>query len=513
MSDSLPLPATVLISAGIAASVIVYRLLKSPNAKFPGPRPVPVIGNAHQMPQEHPWLTFSQWQKVYGDVIYLEAFGKPILVVNSSDIAIELLDKRSATYSDRPHLIMASDLCGFGRTFVMQPYGEDWRNQRKAITQNFSPGTIPIYFPVQERQAAVLVQNILNSPDKLDEEVKFQVATVIVRVTFGHYLTDENDPCFSLPMEVMSNFSAATLPGNFMVDFFPALRHLPRWMPGAGFLKTAEKWNKTQYDASWIGYNWSEEHMATGETYLPSLVGSALHEIEGNVPPDVKHNLVWGTSSVLGGGMDTNMSTIMTFFYAMILHPDIQRKAQAEIDALLGNQRLPVLTDRSSLPYLRALVTELYRWRTNVPLGVAHSLNKDDVYNGIVIKKGTIIMPNVWHMLHDPNVYPDPLTYNPDRYKGSDAEMKKVTDLAFGFGRRTCPGYNFAQGTIFSIIMTTLATCNILPPVDVNGKEYIPNVEYSSGMISVPSHFNIQLKSRSLKAQELLHDALSKERI
>lgn len=87
------------------------------------------------------------------------------------------------------------------------------------------------------------------------------------------------------------------------------------------------------------------------------------------------------------------------------------------------------------------------------------------------------------HMLHDPQVYPDPTAFNPDRYNGMDTEMQKVTDLAFGFGRRACPGYNFAQGTIFAIIVTALATCDILPALDSKGKAIQPEIAYTSGTI------------------------------
>ncbi|GJJ14357.1 hypothetical protein Clacol_008621 [Clathrus columnatus] len=221
----------------------------------------------------------------------------------------------------------------------MQPYGDEWRNQRKAITQSFTSSNVSMYFPIQERQAAVLVQNILKNPHKLFDEVNFQIATIIVRVTYGHYLTDESDRIYSLAMECMETFGIASVPGNFMVDFFPAR------------------------------YHWTKEHLVTGDAYLPSVVGSVLQESGGNLSPDVEHNLVWGTSAAFGGGMDTNMSTILNFFHAMILHPEVQRKAQAEIDALTGSQRLPTINDRSSLPYIRALVTELYRWHPAGPLG------------------------------------------------------------------------------------------------------------------------------------------------
>lgn len=86
-------------------------------------------------------------------------------------------------------------------------------------------------------------------------------------------------------------------------------------------------------------------------------------------------------------------------------------------------------------------------------------------------------------MLHDPEVYADPMVFNPERFNGVDAEMAKASSLAFGFGRRVCPGMHFAEGTIFSIIMTTLATCDVLAGLDENGKEVMPKYAYTSGTI------------------------------
>lgn len=86
-------------------------------------------------------------------------------------------------------------------------------------------------------------------------------------------------------------------------------------------------------------------------------------------------------------------------------------------------------------------------------------------------------------MLHDAETYTNPMEFYPERYNGMDSEMQKVTDLAFGFGRRVCPGLHFAEGTLFLVVATTLATCNVLPGLDRDGKEILPEYAYTTGTI------------------------------
>lgn len=130
-------------------------------------------------------------------------------------------------------------------------------------------------------------------------------------------------------------------------------------------------------------------------------------------------------------------------------------------------------------------------------------------------------------MLHDPEVYPNPMDLIPERYGNSEAEMKKVKDLAFGFGRRVCPGMHLAEGTLFLIIATTLATCNVLPALDDQGQPILPVPRYTNGTIrygffptphsdsthrfssilrSFPENFPYRLLPRSEKAVSLLSD-------
>ena len=116
------------------------------------------------------------------------------------------------------------------------------------------------------------------------------------------------------------------------------------------------------------------------------------------------------------------VSTIHTFYLVMVLHPEARRKAQAEIDRVIGGDRLPTLADQSDLPYVNALVKEVLRWNpvgplgklaafevmgwylylfqerltAGVPPGIPHVATKDDVYNGYFIPKGISVIPNIW---------------------------------------------------------------------------------------------------------------------
>lgn len=80
----------------------------------------------------------------------------------------------------------------------------------------------------------------------------------------------------------------------------------------------------------------------------------------------------------------------------MMVYPEVQAKAHEELDRVVWRERLPTFSDEQQLPYVSAICAELLRWRPVGPLGVAHRCMEDDVYQGMMIPKGTIILPNVW---------------------------------------------------------------------------------------------------------------------
>lgn len=169
----------------------------------------------------------------------------------------------------------------------------------------------------------------------------------------------------------------------------------------------------------------------------------------------------------------------------MAVHPEIQRKAQKEIDQLLRGERLPTLSDQADLPYISAMVKEIYRWHVPLPISIPKLLREDDVYKGYLIPKGAIVLENIWAVFRDPVVYPEPHLFNPERFlKGGklDPSVRDPEDRVFGSSRRICPGKHFANHAIFLRFATILATFNIEPGVNDKG-EAGSEVKFHEGIV------------------------------
>ncbi len=122
----------------------------------------------------------------------------------------------------------------------------------------------------------------------------------------------------------------------------------------------------------------------------------------------------------------------------LMQNKDVQRKAQQELDSVVGTERLPTWDDIPNLPYTNLVLQETYRMNPLSPLGIPHASVADDVYNDMFIPKGTIVYQNVWAMHHDESIYADPFRFHPERYlskeEGGLGEPLPVGN--FGFGRR-----------------------------------------------------------------------------
>jgi len=210
-------------------------------------------------------------------------------------------------------------------------------------------------------------------------------------------------------------------------------------------------------------------------------------------------------------GANTTASTVQTLFLVMALYPDVQKKAQAEIDAVIGPNRLPDFEDRPSLPYINAIIKELARWHLVLPLAIPHMATNDDEYNGYYIPKGTIVFGNAWSISHDPNTFNDPMEYQPERHL-KDGKLNvmdpNLNSVEFGFGRRICPGRHFSDTSLYLLVSSLLAVYDIKPPIDDQGTTIKLKPEFTGGLTSFPVPFRCVIKPRTPAAEALIRDSV-----
>jgi cytochrome P450 len=166
----------------------------------------------------------------------------------------------------------------------------------------------------------------------------------------------------------------------------------------------------------------------------------------------------------------------------MMLHPEIQQRAQTEIDTVIGQHRLPNMSDRGSLPYADAIIKEIIRWGTVSPVALPRTTAADDEVFGYKIPKGCLVIPNMWAMLHDESVYPEPMKFDPTRFIGEN-QQPDPRELAFGWGRRVCPGQHIGEASVFIQIVSVLSGFDIRRALDGTGKEIEPEVGFTTAIV------------------------------
>ncbi|KAF9457687.1 cytochrome P450 [Collybia nuda] len=127
-------------------------------------------------------------------------------------------------------------------------------------------------------------------------------------------------------------------------------------------------------------------------------------------------NAAWGLYLGWISRQFSMVAAIGSCVLGLLTNPKALKKAQQEMDSILGFGQLPGFEGQDSLPYVTAVVKEALGWRDVAPLGFPHYTTADDEYNGYRIPAGSIVMANSWAMLHDETIYPEPFEFNPDRY-------------------------------------------------------------------------------------------------
>ncbi|KZP22537.1 cytochrome P450 [Athelia psychrophila] len=468
----------------------------------PGPPGLPLLGNIFDFPKIEEWLVYKAMSRKYeSDIIQLRILGTSVIVLHDMKSVRDLMESRSSLYSDSCRM-------GWCNNVVFLPYGDFWRASRRIMHQECKPLAVHNFHPGQIKATRQLLRRLLDSPDLWLEHLKQQVpftariqtAGATLDTVYGIDIAPKNDPYIDVIESALDGVVTAAMPGAFLVDIVSWLKYIPAWVPGADFQRKANRWKKYQIDSVHDTYNACKQDLAEGST-KSSYCSRLLAGLDPGRDNSAEELIIRETAAVVyGAGVETTVSVLGTFFLAMVMHPEVQAKAQAEIDAVMGPGRLPTFGDEDSLPYLSAVVKECLRWQNVLPLGVAHRLMADDHYNGYFLSAGSIVIVNTWAILHDENTYPDPFSFKPERFMKEGKLDPTVQDpalAAFGYGRRICPGRHMAIGNVWFTLASVLTAFNIAKAVDADGRQITPSGRYITSLTSHVEPFKCAITPRS----------------
>ncbi|KIJ64047.1 hypothetical protein HYDPIDRAFT_112573 [Hydnomerulius pinastri MD-312] len=466
----------------------------------PGPTPVPFIGNIIGMDVDAPYITYAEWAKMYGDLLYTYLLNQEIIVISSEKIAIELLDKRSVKYSDRP-VVATADMFGFGWTTSLARYGPRLKLHRKIFHQTFLANTVASYRPKLLQKAYGMLLHVLQDQDNYAAHIETFTASVVMAVTYG-YDASPGDPLVKTMKYATDTFLAVATPERAaLFGAFPILKSLPSWFPFMSFKREAAECKKSIARAIEEPYEFVKRSIDEG-TASQSMVSDAISNFlvgDDAKDPALVQVIKESSATVYGAAVETTNSTILVFLYLMALHPEVQARAQAEIDSVVGTERLPDFHDQPSLPYVEAIIRETMRWNPVTPV-LPHATSEDDVYNGYYIPKGATVLMNLWAMSRNEEMYPNPSVFLPERFLNNDGTLTDDNvSWIFGFGRRICPGRYMGRASLWAAMVCILAFFRVERPK--GSKE----VKWTKGLTSHPLPFECSFipRHKSVNAEKL----------
>ena len=187
-------------------------------------------------------------------------------------------------------------------------------------------------------------------------------------------------------------------------------------------------------------------------------------------------------------GSETTSTTLLWSVLYMAINPEIQEKCQAEIDEKIGS-RSPTIEDVPNLPYVMATLMETQRASIMAPASLPHYLTKDSVVKGYNFQKGTLFIANLSRILMDPEVFPLPKCFKPERFIDDNGSLKKIEQFApFSIGRRICMGESLAKNSLFLFFVRMLQRISFRQTLK------IPNADDSYvGVTRSPKPFEVKV--------------------
>ncbi|XP_004700350.1 cytochrome P450 2D14 isoform X1 [Echinops telfairi] len=447
-------PLAVAMAVFLLLVDLMYRRVHWAARYPPGPLPLPVLGNMLQLNFKDLPHSMSQLRRRFGDVFSLQMCWTPVVVVNGLAAVREALVLRGEDTADRPPMPVYKHI-GFGpqaQGVILARYGPAWREQRRfslSTLRNFGLGKKSLEQWVTEEAdclcAAFAAQD--GCPFSPNTLLNKAVSNVIASLTHGRRF-EYDDPTFlKLLATVEQGLKEDSTFLRELLNTCPILLRIP------GLASKVFSGLRAFMD---LLDGLVTEHRESREPGQPprDLTDAFLDQVDKDQgKPEssfTDENLRMVVADLFSAGMVTTSTTLAWALLLMILHPDVQRRVQQEIDEVIGQGRRPELGDQTRMPYTTAVVHEVQRFGDIVPLNLPHMTTCDTEVQGFIIPKGTMLFLNLSSVLKDESFWEKPFRFHPEHFLDAQGRyVKQEAFMPFSAGRRTCLGEPLARMELF----------------------------------------------------------------
>ncbi|XP_072046686.1 cytochrome P450 2J6-like [Amphiura filiformis] len=485
------------ILAFITITLLSFHLKRRKNLP-PGPRSIPLLGNlpilainSYRTGKE-PTKLLTEMAKKYGEVFSLKIGTKLMVVVNGCGSIKEAF--KNQHMNDRPESDILKET-EFDEA-IGNASGKLWKYQRTFILSAFRT------FGVGRSR---FEGNIIKEAETLVDEIRAKkdtpfdphvlvgncISNIICSVVFGKRY-DHSDPEFKRLALALSTLAADVGSGASLV-FLPFAKYIfPRQYKNAISDYSVVKQVLQRH---------ADDHQRNfDQNNIKDIIDVFLSEIDLVKKENDDRlryiNLKTLTSSAIFlffSGSETSVTTLRWTLLYMMTYPEIQAKVQQEIDAVTGRMRMPQWADRLSLPFTEAVLMEIQRIRTVVPLGIPHVASADTKLAGYDIPEGSFIVSNIWALHNDPDVWAEPEQFKPERFLDEDGKLRHREEfMTFSTGHRVCLGENLAKMEIFLFFTYILHSFTLGKPSEMKA----PSMEGISGVTFSPRSYELIAKNR-----------------
>ncbi|KAG6424728.1 hypothetical protein SASPL_115148 [Salvia splendens] len=478
-------PTLLFILISLPFLLISLKLYNSRKKLPPSPFPtLPLLGHLPllKFPLHRTFLSLS---RKLGPVFSLRLGTRLMVVVSSPAAAEECFTTNDITLANRPRFIIGKYI-GYNYTsLVGAPYGDYWRNLRRlTATEIFSSARLNAFQSIRGNEVRLMLEKLRRKSGEGRVEIREALSEMafnnIMRMVagkryFGVGEDDEEAEEFrGLIKEVFAYGGVSNL-----ADFFPVLR----WFDYKGVEKNLGRIS-ARMDASLQALVDEQRRHGDGNTMISHLLAMQDSDPEYYTEEIIKCIIVM----MLLVGTDTSSVTVEWAMSALLNNPDKMKKAREEIDKVIRNDRLLQESDLHNLPYLQNIISETLRLFPAAPLLVPHEASSDCKIAGYDVPRGAIVMVNAWAIHRDPSVWDDPETFKPERFEGGGIGAPNL--LAFGMGRRACPGSGLAHRVV-GLALGSLIQCFEWERVD----ERLVDLSEGKGA-SMPKNIPFEAKCR-----------------